>query len=88
MAEDMTGDMTGGVDPRPEENDARLPETGGDASRQAARESGEPKTSASDERPHRAHRNPPHTTEGFLTAPEFGAAGSGGAEYEPGPETD
>jgi hypothetical protein len=32
--------------------------------------------------------NPPYTTEGWLTTPEFGAAGSGGAEYEPGPETD
>ncbi|MGH3114737.1 MAG: YHS domain-containing protein, partial [Gaiellaceae bacterium] len=30
---------------------------------------------------------PPHTTTGgFFTAPKFGAAGSGGAEYEPGPE--
>lgn len=27
----------------------------------------------------------PHTTWRWLTAPEFGAAGSGGAEYEPGP---
>jgi len=35
------------------------------------------------------HPNPPRTTtDGWLTAPEFGAAGSGGAEYEPGPETD
>ena len=34
------------------------------------------------------HPNPPYTTTKWLTAPEFGAAGSGGAEYEPGPETD
>lgn len=32
--------------------------------------------------------NPPHTTRGKFTAPKFGAAGSGGAEYEPGPEKD
>jgi Cu+-exporting ATPase len=29
---------------------------------------------------------PPHTTTGPITAPKFGAAGSGGAEYEPIPE--
>lgn len=31
--------------------------------------------------------NPPNTTEGGVTAPKFGSAGSGGAEYEPGPGT-
>ena len=30
--------------------------------------------------------NPPRTTEGKMTAPKFGSAGSGGAELEPGPE--
>jgi hypothetical protein len=30
--------------------------------------------------------NPPHTTEGGMTSPKFGSAGSGGAELEPGPE--
>lgn len=29
---------------------------------------------------------PPHTTKGGITAPKFGAAGSGGAENEPVPE--
>ena len=29
---------------------------------------------------------PPHTTTGKFTAPKFGSAGSGGAEFEPGPE--
>lgn len=29
---------------------------------------------------------PPFTNEGGITAPKFGAAGSGGAEYEPLPE--
>ncbi|HYS70131.1 MAG TPA: hypothetical protein VEM14_07810 [Gemmatimonadaceae bacterium] len=32
--------------------------------------------------------NPPHTTRGKFTAPKFGSAGSGGAEFEPGPEKD
>jgi len=33
--------------------------------------------------------NPPRTTTGgWLTAPKFGSAGSGGAELEPGPERD
>ena len=32
--------------------------------------------------------NPPHTTTGKFTAPKFGSAGSGGLEYEPGPERD
>ncbi len=38
------------------------------------------------DRPHQ--KNPPRTTRGWFTAPEFGSAGSGGAEYEQGPETD
>jgi hypothetical protein len=28
--------------------------------------------------------NPPHTSTGKVTAPKFGSAGSGGAEYEGG----
>ena len=32
--------------------------------------------------------NPPRTSSGFFTAPKFGSAGSGGAEFEPGPERD
>lgn len=33
--------------------------------------------------------NPPRTTsKGWFTAPKFGSAGSGGAEFEPGPEKD
>jgi hypothetical protein len=33
--------------------------------------------------------NPPRTTTGrFFTAPKFGSAGSGGLEFEPGPEKD
>lgn len=30
--------------------------------------------------------NPPRTTTGFMSAPKFGSAGSGGAELEPGPK--
>jgi YHS domain-containing protein len=39
-------------------------------------------------RPRNEHgeKLPPHTTEGPITSPMFGAAGSGGAEYEPVPE--
>ena len=33
----------------------------------------------------RDEANPPRTTTGFVTAPKFGSAGSGGAELEPGP---
>jgi len=37
----------------------------------------------------RVEPNPPRTTsKGFFTAPKFGSAGSGGAEFEPGPERD
>lgn len=32
--------------------------------------------------------NPPRTTSDGITAPKFGSAGSGGLEYEPGPEKD
>lgn len=32
--------------------------------------------------------NPPRTTDGKITAPKFGSAGSGGAELEPGPAKD
>lgn len=32
--------------------------------------------------------NPPRTTTGKWTSPKFGSAGSGGAEFEPGPERD
>ncbi|HEY3934906.1 MAG TPA: YHS domain-containing protein [Gemmatimonadales bacterium] len=31
-------------------------------------------------------REPPFTKTGPIVAPKFGAAGSGGAEYEPGPD--
>jgi len=36
----------------------------------------------------RSDANPPRTTDGDLTAPKFGSAGSGGAELETGPERD
>jgi len=34
----------------------------------------------------RIEPNPPHTTTGPITSPKFGSAGSGGAEFEPGPK--
>jgi hypothetical protein len=34
----------------------------------------------------RERAEPPYTTKDGITAPKFGSAGSGGAEYEPGPE--
>jgi len=43
----------------------------------------EPEVEESREEP-----NPPRTTSGFFTAPKFGSAGSGGLEFEPGPEKD
>ncbi len=56
-------------EPRPDE---RVERTEEDARRAA--------TDAGHDEP-----NPPHTTRGGITAPKFGAAGSGGAELEPGP---
>lgn len=41
-----------------------------------------------DERRNPDAQNPPWTTTGKVTSPKFGAAGSGGAEFEPGPERD
>lgn len=35
----------------------------------------------------RTAQEPPFTKTGPLLAPKFGAAGSGGAEYDPGPDT-
>ena len=32
--------------------------------------------------PQHDEKNPPHTTTGKVTAPQFGSAGSGGAEFE------
>ncbi|HEY2377107.1 MAG TPA: hypothetical protein VGH98_14120 [Gemmatimonadaceae bacterium] len=32
--------------------------------------------------------NPARTTSGKITSPKFGSAGSGGLEFEPGPERD
>ena len=40
----------------------------------------------SDDDPGYERHEPPHTTTGIMTAPKFGSAGSGGLEYEPGPE--
>ncbi len=54
--------------------------------------SAEPLRSAKIEEPKKEdldeEQNPPRTTRGDFTAPKFGSAGSGGAEFEPGPERD
>lgn len=64
-----------------EENQA-IDTTSAEALRKAKIE--EPKKEDPDEE----EQNPPRTTRGFFTAPKFGSAGSGGAEFEPGPERD
>ena len=40
------------------------------------------------DRPPKHAPNPPRTTTGKITSPKFGSAGSGGLEFEPGPERD
>ena len=44
--------------------------------------------SRNDDRGRRDGHNPPYTKTNGFAAPKFGSAGSGGAEYEPGPERD
>lgn len=40
------------------------------------------------DRPAKDVPNPPRTSTGKVTSPKFGSAGSGGLEFEPGPERD
>ena len=47
---------------------------------------GEDTQSPVDEGEQLEQHEPPFTVTGFLTSPKFGAAGSGGLEYEPLPE--
>ena len=58
-----------------------VPSTAPDAGRGAA---GEPAGHPAE--PEMEQHEPPYTTWGFLTSPKFGAAGSGGLEYERLPE--
>lgn len=58
-------------------------EAAGDKSRSDRAADKKARESVQDDRP-----NPARTTSGNFSAPKFGSAGSGGAEFEPGPERD
>ena len=87
-----------GLEPKvlrtPEEENAPVDTTSAEPLRDAVIE--EPPTEDLREVPPRINRdedplyggNPPRTTKGNFTSPKFGSAGSGGAEFEPGPERD
>jgi hypothetical protein len=62
--------------PPPPNEGAPTTDATGDVTRDRANQTG-------DEAANRKEgANPPHTTSGKVTAPKFGSAGSGGAEYE------
>lgn len=79
---DTTPFIPKGTDEGSEEENTVIDTTSAKPLREAKIE--EPDVEESREEP-----NPPRTTsKGFFTAPKFGSAGSGGAEFEPGPERD
>ncbi|MDP9206121.1 MAG: hypothetical protein M3P12_11840 [Gemmatimonadota bacterium] len=78
---DMTPFVLKGTDEESEEERTVIDTTSSKPLREAKIE--EPDVEESREEP-----NPPRTTRGIFTAPKFGSAGSGGAEFEPGPERD
>jgi hypothetical protein len=79
---DTTPFIPKGTDEGSEEENTVIDTTSAKPLREAKIE--EPDVEESREEP-----NPPRTTsQGFFTAPKFGSAGSGGAEFEPGPERD
>jgi hypothetical protein len=78
---DTTPFIPKGTDEGSEEENTVIDTTSTKPLREAKIE--EPEVEESREEP-----NPPHTTRGIFTAPKFGSAGSGGAEFEPGPERD
>ena len=79
---DTTPFIPKGTDEGSEEENTVIDTTSAKPLREAKIE--EPDVEESREEP-----NPPRTTsKGFFTAPKFGSAGSGGAEFEPGPEKD
>jgi hypothetical protein len=69
------GSMDRATPPPPNEGSS-LTDATGDATRDRANRVGD---EAADRN---GAPNPPHTTKGPITTPKFGAAGSGGAEYE------
>jgi hypothetical protein len=66
--------------PPPPNEGAPLTDATNDATRERANHAGDEVA----DRNGGATANPPHTTTGKVTAPKFGSAGSGGAEYEGG----
>lgn len=78
---DTTPFVPKGTDETNDEENTKIDTTSSKPLREAKIE--EPDVEESREEP-----NPPRTTSGFFTAPKFGSAGSGGAEFEPGPERD
>jgi hypothetical protein len=67
---------------RPSDTDKHV-----DDSSSSGRKADDKRSKSNEDRSH-SGANPPRTTKGGITAPKFGSAGSGGAEFEPGPEKD
>jgi hypothetical protein len=63
--------------PPPPNEGAPLTDATGDATRDRANRAGDETAGRNG-----GGANPPHTSTGKVTAPKFGSAGSGGAEYE------
>jgi len=80
MADDRDKEPT--IPPSTDEENPAIDTTSAEPLRKAKIE--EPKKEEEDDE----EPNPPRTTRGFFTSPKFGSAGSGGAEFEPGPERD
>jgi hypothetical protein len=78
---DTTPFIPKGTDEGSEEENTVIDTTSAKPLREAKIE--EPDVEESREEP-----NPARNNKGFFTAPKFGSAGSGGAEFEPGPERD
>jgi hypothetical protein len=64
--------------PPPPNEGAPLTDATGDVTRDRANHAGDETADRN------GGANPPHTTTGKVTAPKFGSAGSGGAEFEGG----
>jgi hypothetical protein len=78
---DTTPFIPKGTDEGSEEENTVIDTTSAKPLREAKIE--EPDVEESREEP-----NPSPGTKGFFTAPKFGSAGSGGAEFEPAPQRD
>ena len=78
---DTTPFIPRGTDEGSEEENAVIDTTSAKPLREA-------KIDEADDVEFREEPNAPRTTRGNFTAPKFGSAGSGGAEFEPGAERD